>query len=450
MAASATPGTKSPQKTILTRPIPASETPSSSEATPPPSYLSKARELELVDEKGAATFLGNGAVTLDAAEQETTRTILKTERKFQQNGFGFIWNLLTFFNYIVPAFTSQYVKAKVALTSGALHCLDEAFWKKRIEKKIDPQLSGLITPEMWDFCRQEPRCYELWVTLPPLLKDDPDTVKRLMYFSAYCIAVQSLPHLPANHTKALAEFNHIYHKGENDLTPNSIADSDETAKVRVKDIDEAFEKVKKHHLVTDLPFGKSIEVFCSSQMSIKITFAHQEFNPQFLMDGFHLELGASEDKIVAMPCFPPSLGLNLVHDYYVHRFSYRESLTDVNAIAITYGRFLAYQTCFGEVLNGTVLENYFRRILKGKEVYDLAIESGKPFLPQGEEAMVAYYFNSPQARVPAGLKARTPLGKLLIPFLLKQPELDSFRRCAVHGRKFDGVFSAHVSKDRCC
>jgi hypothetical protein len=252
-------------------------------------------------------------MTLDADDRALICEGWKKPQKFEAGGYSFNWDLNTFLSYFTPYFTGRSVKAKLELIKGILPALGENFIKGKLGKKVDPDLRGLMTAPMWDFCKAASGC-ELWVTLPPTFAANREILQKFADFSIYCLAVQSLPNAPRLHHEALREFGSLDQN-------NTEVPTEEKVVQRQKEVKAAIERVKEHAKI-EYTEGKpriTVEISDDALAFLKITFAFESAKPSSsILDNLRLDLGMVQDDLFPILILPEGRnGYDVLHEQLV-------------------------------------------------------------------------------------------------------------------------------------
>ena len=360
-------------------------------------YTAEAKKQGIIDEHGGILFPHQDRLTLEPDDQDEIRNFWNAQRRFKGEGLDFTWNFHTFLNYLVPYFSKNPCNGTVELTQGTFHTVGKGFWEKSMRRKIAPEVvTKHFAPEMWNFCTNPPRCYEFWFRLPASVAEgwQLGDYQRFQGLVIYSIAVQALPNPPKYFFEALREFGAL-------LSPTPPTDEKQIE--RLAALNPLIELIRKHSLATYTESDHSkiqavtLEIPFAPNASLKITLTSLLAAPGYLLDDFRLDI-SSDNTTLSSRLICPRSAWEALHDQFIHRLTLSTSLKDLALAPLALGRYWAHLTCGGRVFHGEELErNLIENLVRGHKDIPAALATalavGRYYLPQGKDAILAYYCN---------------------------------------------------------
>jgi hypothetical protein len=322
--------------------------------TPASDYISDALARDFIDEKGIWQSGGSDRIslsTVDWIEVDLTTPFLK---------------------YLVDHFSKKF-GAKIIQRQGAYYSLGRPFWEAIFEEK-GINLS-LITPEMWSFCTQPPRCSEFWVCLPPAYDGKLDRLKDLVI----CFMWLQVTSSPLSLDNAALE------------SPEFDAFKAQYARVTP--------------MTVEMPGTKIF--FIQGQVP----------SERFHLDNIGLELRCEDGRVVPSEV---NLTWQSLHDCLIGNLQLTAPLNGAPSAIVAFGRYWAHLTTRGAAFNGPELEELLAKTVPFpmERFIASACTVGLNYIPFSNEAYIAYHFNvwHLPATVPdlSLFHATKPIEKLLV------------------------------------
>lgn len=365
-------------------------------------YFLQARQNGSIDETGQVLLTRNQPLSFNHEDQ---RRIIESWKTPFENPY-FAGNLYTFLSYLVPYLSSKlYRGTSIYQTQGAISALGKEYWERNIKTKISPSLAERISSEQWNFCSPL-RCFEFWVCLPN--SEDPDEAKdpqekqeqlqRLQEAVIKFWAVQSLPQLPENYLNVLRDFNGQMPDGIDE--PMRIALYQrylELIKIR-QSIQQFLVPPNRIEEQTNVA---SVEIQCSPVASLKVIFAFTPPKPEsFICDHYPIKISSEvqfEDEkktLVLLPKLDPDLngGWQGAHDHLIQRLALDPAVQEAPSLRLALSKYWAHVTCSGAAFQRHHLERRLAPLVDDSSL-PIVLGRGKKYLTQGDDALIAYYWN---------------------------------------------------------
>ena len=329
-------------------------------------YVIDAMERGLIDENGLLLSGGRAPISLSTV------------------GSTVNWST-PFIKYLVAHFSKEPFGATINLRRGAFYSLGRPFWEAVLKEK-GVNLS-LITPEMWSFCTQPPRCFEFWVCLSSAYEGGLDGLQDLVIYFMWLQKTSSPQSLEA----AMEDYVSMKKGALSELSSLFYAFKSQSA------------------LVTSM----AVEM-----AGTKIIFT-QGRAPS---ESFHLDDIAVELACDSVRVFPSKLRFvwQSLHDCLIGNLQLTAPLNRAQSVICALGNYWARLTTCGPALNGAKLEELLTNALPfpAEPLIASGCEFGLNFIPLTNAALIAYHFNvwhlpatRPDLR---GIPAEKPIEKLLI------------------------------------